>query len=194
VPTIIPSLVSGAHHGRRVVAEGRPRHPRQAEVEQLHAALRDHDVARLQIAMDDALPVRAVERRGDVDGDAQRALERQRAARDQAGQRLALEQLHDQIRRRPFAADVVERADVRMIQRRDRARLALEARAQVLALGDALRQDFDRYLPVEARVARAVDLAHAAGAEARQHFVWSQSGPRLHGQPSSSRTGGVMRS
>ena len=45
------------------------------------------------------------------------------------GQRLALEQLHDEKVGRAVAADVVERADVRMVERGDGPRLALEARA-----------------------------------------------------------------
>ena len=43
------------------------RHLRQAEVEQLRARFRQHDVARLQIAVDDAGAVRLVERIGDLD-------------------------------------------------------------------------------------------------------------------------------
>ena len=61
-------------------------------------------------------------------------------------------------------ADVVERADVRMIERRDRARLALEALAQLRVGRERRRQDLDRDRAVEPRVAGAVDFAHAAGA------------------------------
>ena len=42
--------------------------PREAEVEQLRAARGEHDVARLQVAMNDTLRMRNGERLGDLDG------------------------------------------------------------------------------------------------------------------------------
>ena len=41
---------------------------RQAKIEQLRAGLRQHDVARLQISVDDSLSMRLVQGRGDFDG------------------------------------------------------------------------------------------------------------------------------
>ena len=96
---------------------------REAEVEELRPRLRDHDVAGLQIAMDDPGPVRLVERIRDLNTVAQNLLERQRPFRQFVRQRFALEQLHHQV----VLADVVQRADVRVIERRDRLRLTLEA-------------------------------------------------------------------
>ena len=67
--------------------------------------------------------------------DADAAAPRQSAAgpaSSRVGERLAFEVLHDQECRCPSCfADVVQRADVRMIERGDRARLALEALAQL---------------------------------------------------------------
>ena len=77
--------------------------------------------------MQDPLGVRGVERAGDLNGQRHRGGGGQRAA-----QRRAVDVLHHQIVR----ADVVERADVGMIQRRDRARLLREALA-VLGLAAA---------------------------------------------------------
>jgi hypothetical protein len=73
-------------------------------------------------------------------------------------------------------ADVVERADVRMLEARDVARLALEALAPPGIGGDAGRQDLDRDQTIQARVARLEHLAHAALADEREHFVRSESG------------------
>ena len=54
---------------------------RQAEVEHLHAAVRrDHDVARLQIAMGDAALVRGADGVAHADTDPQQRVERQAAA------------------------------------------------------------------------------------------------------------------
>ena len=64
--------------------------------------------------------------------------------------------------------DAVDRADVRMIERREHARFALEAR-QPIGVGDeGRRQDLDRDVAPQLRVARAIHLAHAARAEQRQ--------------------------
>jgi predicted nucleotidyltransferase len=68
-------------------------------------------------------------------------------------------------------ADVVQRADVRMIQRRDRARFAIEPLAQAGILGGAARQDLDRDGPIEPCITRAIDLAHPAGADGGHDFV-----------------------
>ena len=58
-----------------------------------------------------------------------------------------------------------------MRQRRDCMRLALEAR-QAIRIGRELRrQDLDRDLATQLRVARAIDLAHAAGADRRDDLV-----------------------
>ena len=55
-----------------------------------------HDVARLQVAMQDAGAVRLVEGAGDLGRVAQRLAERQRPARQPRRQRLAVEVLHDE--------------------------------------------------------------------------------------------------
>ena len=53
---------------RRRGGPGECTEPREAEVEQLRAARGEHDVARLQVAMNDTLCVRSGERPGDLDG------------------------------------------------------------------------------------------------------------------------------
>ena len=67
-------------------------------------------------------------------------------------------------------ADVVERADVRMIELRDRARFAIEPLAELRIGGEQVRQDLDRDDAIEAGIAGFVDLAHAARAERRRGF------------------------
>ena len=73
-----------------------------------------------------------------------------------------------------------QRADVRMVQRGDGLRFALEA---LLAFRNRSRQvrrehlDGDR--AVQPRVGRLVDLAHAAGAERREDLVGPESGAGL---------------
>ena len=58
----------------------------------------------------------------------------------------------------------VERGDVRMIQRRQDFGFALETRDAIGVSGEDVEDDLDCDLAAEPRVARAVDLAHAARA------------------------------
>ncbi len=73
---------------------------------------------------------------------------------------------HDQIVR----ADIVELADVGVVEGGDDSRFALEA------FGEVFFGDFDGYDAVEARVAGFVDFAHASGAERSQDFVGAETG------------------
>ena len=77
--------------------------------------------------MDDALAMRLVEGVGDLNGDLQRLVQRERPFLEPRGQGLALEMRHDQVVRAIDAADIVDAADMRMVQRSDGASLALEA-------------------------------------------------------------------
>ena len=63
-------------------------------------------------------------------------VERQRALLEPIRQDLAFEQLHHQEVRVALVPDVEERADVGVVQRGDRLRLALEALATLLVLGE----------------------------------------------------------
>jgi len=70
---------------------------------------------------------------------------------------------------------VVQRTNVRMRERGDRARLALEAGAQVGIARDFRRKDLDRDGAIEPRVPRAIDLAHAAAAQRGEDLVGAES-------------------
>jgi len=126
--------------------------------------------------MDHALAVRGCERVGNLGGDGQRLLERQRPLPEALGERLAREALHYKIRRAVGLAHVEERADVGMAQARDRLRLALEARPAILIGTDIRREDLDGNGSVEAGVAGLVHLAHAAGANGEEDFVRAETG------------------
>ena len=62
-------------------------------------------------------------------------------------------------------------------------RFALESREAIGVAREHLGQDLDRDVTIELRVARAIDLAHAAGAEGREDFVRAEScaGLQCHG-------------
>ena len=156
-----------------------PAHARlgQAEVEELRAAFRQHDVCRLEIAMDHAGAMSGVERGGDLDRDAEGVVHWQPAFLEPRGQRLALQELHDEEGCTLDVADVVQRADVR-VGRAARS-CALHARSG-RETADPPRGRAGRTLiatvAIEARVARAVDLAHAPGTERRDDLVGAEPG------------------
>src|SRR5689334_23833 len=110
---------------------------RQAEIEQLRAGLRHQNIRRLEVAMSNSLAVGAVERIRDLDAQTKHLLHRQRTF-----QNLALDVFHHEVVR----ADVMQRADVRMIQRGHGLRLPSET------LAEALGGDLDGYDTVEPRV------------------------------------------
>ena len=97
-------------------------HLRQPEIEHLHARSRHQDVRGLQVAMHDAMLVGSGHGLGDLD-----RLVHRLAPGHGRREWLALDVLHDQVGRVAIVADVVEGADVRVVERGDRACLALEA-------------------------------------------------------------------
>ena len=90
-------------------------------------------------------------------------------------QRLAVEILHDEVVDRLVTADIVDGTDVRMRERGNRPRLALESRAAIRIGRQVGRQHLHRHRAIEPRVARFVDLAHAARAEGGEDLVWAES-------------------
>ena len=64
-----------------------------------------------------------------------------------------------------------------MVQGGHGPRLALEAAEPLGVAGERFRQDLHRHLPPQPRVARAVDLTHAAHADEAEDFVAPEPGP-----------------
>jgi hypothetical protein len=89
---------------------------------------------------------------------------------------LAFEVLHDEEWPAILVANIEQRADVRMAQRGDGARFALESRATVGTLGQIPREQLDGDRAIEASLASFVDLAHTAHADERQDLVGAQPG------------------
>ena len=133
--------------GRRVCLRfAQALHFRQPEVEHLRAPVAgDEDVRRLDIAMDDALGVRGLERIRDLNSQIEHFWEPEgMAIRQPLPQRLAFEQLHGQQRLTVGVVDLVDRADVRVVQRRGGARLALEALECEMVARELRRQELQR--------------------------------------------------
>ena len=147
---------------------------REAKIEELRAARGQHDVGGLQIAMDDSVAMRVVERAGDLVRVGQRQVQRQRPVRQSRGQRVTLEVLHDEEVDLVMTPDIVERADVRVGQRSDRFCFAGEPGAHLLIERDAARKNFDCHRTIETGVGAAEDFSHASGAERAFNAVRAQ--------------------
>ena len=106
----------GRHVGRRAGADRFTGDAGEAEVGDADlAAAVEHDVRRLEIAMDDAALVRGGESGADLPRDLERAIFREAAdAAEQRREILAVHVLHRQERVAVDLADVVDAADVRV--------------------------------------------------------------------------------
>ena len=144
---------------------------REAEVEQLRTALGQHHVARLQVAVNDALAMRLVERVGDLDAGLERLRDPQRALLETLRERFTFEVLHDQEISSVLMPDVIERADVRVVQAGDSLRFEFQPRAQRRIRRDLRGQDFDRDRSAKTRIGRLVDLTHPPSSHAIDDLI-----------------------
>src|SRR5205085_8591938 len=116
---------------------------RDAEVGHLRppVAVQDH-VLRLDVAMHETLLVREAEPARDLDRDLERMLHRQPALLvEDLRERATLDELEDDELPALVLAAVEDRDDVRVRERRDRARLAPEAPDVLLVLGEVPVED-----------------------------------------------------
>ena len=173
-------LLRGHVRRRTAHGEGARRHshhrPREAEVEELRPAIAQHeDVARLEVAVDEAPLVRVREPLGNVGHQVQRAPQVGPLPPQQGPQGFALQVLHDEEghpRRRPFASlgkagvplgHVVDAEDVFMVQPGHGPRLLAQACQQLGAgLGPARREELQGDGALEFPVQRTEDVSHAS--------------------------------
>ena len=96
--------------------------------------------------------------------------------------RFALDELHHERRVPTELLEAVDLRDVWMIQRRQDLRFPSET-GQTVGVGrERVRKDLQRDVAIERRVARAVDLAHAAHAEQFGDLVRTQESARCESQ------------
>jgi len=141
-----------------------------AEVGDLHLArLGEHQVAGLDVAVNDSRFVRGAERLGGLRDHLERLLHVGKLRLGETlAERLALDELHHQVELIPFGADVVDRDHVGVLEAGGDARLALEARQDLFAIvaGGHRRDDrLDGDRAVELRIDGAIDGAHRSTAK-----------------------------
>ena len=149
---------------------------RQAEVEDLQAAVvGDEDVLGLEIPVRDSVLVRGGQAARDLQCVLHRLAARDRTGGEAVPQRFAGEELRDRVDDAVVRTEVVDAEEIRVREGGDGFGLALEARERGGVRREALGKDFDRDVAVELRVARAVDLSHASGAERPEDLVRAEA-------------------
>jgi hypothetical protein len=128
------------------------------------SALGDENVCGLDVAMDNALAVRCVERVGDFDCQGKQNLGFQGTSGDAMLQGQAVEEFHGDERMSLVLADVMNGADIRMIESGSGLGFALEAGQRLGVFGDVVGKEFEGDEAVEAGVFGLVDYAHSAAA------------------------------
>ena len=149
----------------------------ETEVQHLHTAIgAELDVGRLQVPVNDAAVVGGFKRLRNLARDRQRLVKGHRSLLDAIRERGAFDELHDERPGRTSLLEAVDLGDVRMVERCEQLGLALEPRQPLRIAGESIEQDFDCHLAIQAGVARAVDLAHPAGAERRHDLERTKAG------------------
>ena len=115
--------------------------------------------------MNDALLVRGRESVRDLRGDLDRFARRDGAPSETVAQRLAFQQLRDEVGRPVVIADVIDGEEVGMVEHPGRARLLFEALQLLLIAQRDRGEDFDGDIAPEPRVLRAVNRTHSPFAE-----------------------------
>jgi hypothetical protein len=103
----------------------------------------------------------------DLPADPEDVSERRRAPVEPGGERFSFQELQDQVIESVLPTHVVEGADVRMAQLRDGASFAFEPLARLRRIGKMRRQDLDRHVAIETRIARSINFAHPPRAGGR---------------------------
>jgi hypothetical protein len=147
----------------------------ETEVEDLDvAAVGQKDVGRLDIAVQDAIDVRVLQRIRDLSAEVEQQGERQRVSRQLGVERLALEQLHGQEELSILLVKTVDGADIGVVQARGGACLATKALRRLAVLGVGVRQHLQRDQPSQPSVLGLVDNAHPAGAQLIEDLVLAE--------------------
>ena len=168
-------VVRRAHAGAGLGAEAAFRIEMlgEAEVGHLDAAIpREHDVAGLDVAMDDAVVMGELERVTNLRQQREHHLLCHLFAADDVHQVGAIDQLHDDEEVvRPGLAEVDDADDVRVVQLRHRLRLALEAGLKVLVPSHVPPHDLDGDGALQANLQAFIYRSHATRTEKVRDFI-----------------------
>jgi hypothetical protein len=151
------------------------------------AELPDHHVGWLQVPVNDPLAVGVAHRLADLLEDPQETvavLPGVGSLRQQSGERLALDQLHGDVRPLVEAkAEIVDRHDTGVLRGTGDLRFLDEALPQVCLGLVIVQEHLDRHVAGEVSVPRLEDHSHAAAADLTKEFVASLEQGRVDRPP-----------
>ena len=179
---LVTSELLWRHVGGRAGANRFARRASEAEVGDSDLARAvEHHVGGLEVAMDHAALVRGGEARADLPRDLERSSFREAAdAAQERRQIFAVDVFHRQERRSLDLVDVVDAAHIGVRHLPCQPDLGVELCQPRRVLVDVRRQKLERDRLAELQVVGAIDLAHAAAAEASNDAVASaEYGARL---------------
>jgi hypothetical protein len=126
----------------------------------------DEDIRRLHVSMNETPFMCSVERGSDLFDDRERALGLKRSVTAQKRAKVgAGDVAHRDVEELPEFARLVDRDDVRMVERRSELRLAEEPLAKGIVFTQLRREELQRNLSLQAKIVCAVDDAHPAAPE-----------------------------
>src|ERR1700694_907130 len=128
-------------------------------------ALGDEEIRRLNVAVNYALRMGRVERVGNFDAQGQQAIEFHGTIADDVFQGLAVKKFHDDERLAILLANIVDGANVGMIEGRGGLGLAAKSLQRLAVFGDILGEKLQRDETVKPCVLSFVNNSHAAAAE-----------------------------
>ena len=142
----------------------------QAEIENFGlTALGDEDVGGLDVPMDDTSGVGNVEGIGNLNPEVEDLFDRQRLAVDVLTQGFAVDELHGDKGDMILFANVVDRADARVVEGRSGVGFAAKTLQSLGVLGHAVGKKFQGDSAIESGVQGLVDHTHSASTEFLQN-------------------------
>ena len=135
--------------------------------------------------MDDPLLVGGLESLADLTRDRQCFIQWNQTTGDPIRQRVALDQFEDERVSLTAVLEPINRPNVRVVERGQHLRLALETGDAIRITCEGFRQDLQRDLAIQLGIARAIHLAHAARSEGGTNFVRAEAsaGEQRHEAP-----------
>ena len=139
------------------------------------ALLVDHDVGRLDIAMNHALAMRVIQRARDFGENRLRHRNRKcLVLRQHIVERAPVDVLHDEIQKAVFLFDGVDIDDVRMIELGGGSRLCQKPIPHPLAICEPRQHHLDRHASVQLEIVREENRRHPAAAKLAFDLVFAQ--------------------